>query len=273
MSKYISVDQAISKGHQRISYPVFALFLSLLGVNIYLGKHHLIPDWMFAVTGPGMFLIVWLYWSISVPKWKLWAYSHVRNVHELNKRALQEELYKEEGSFIAKTEIWSHADKLQWEVLKDRFLDQDEFIDDLTIPEESIIYYSKSKNIFELLLMLIVSSAGIYLLVHEHKVLLGIIVLFSGLVMAYFEFREVTNTTPQIILNDRGIELNEIGFFSWRSISNEIVHKRGSAKNPSFVLCFNHSEGSEEYEIDDLATDQYTLEKLMRVYRGRFENA
>tara|TARA_R110002072_G_scaffold237139_1_gene394625 strand:- start:222 stop:566 length:345 start_codon:yes stop_codon:yes gene_type:complete len=59
------------------------------------------------------FVFAWLWWSLSVPKWRLWAYSRVQDINALKTAAVSAGLTWPDGSFFEKTEIKSakHAAK------------------------------------------------------------------------------------------------------------------------------------------------------------------
>ena len=54
-------------------------------------------------------LLAWLWWSFSVPKWRLWAYERVVNIAELKERAVIAGLTWPDGTLFTRTEIKSRA--------------------------------------------------------------------------------------------------------------------------------------------------------------------
>jgi hypothetical protein len=55
------------------------------------------------------FMGAWLWWSVAVPRWRLWAYERVSDIPELKRRAVAEKLIWPDSSFFAKTESKSAA--------------------------------------------------------------------------------------------------------------------------------------------------------------------
>ncbi|HTU64856.1 MAG TPA: GNAT family N-acetyltransferase [Steroidobacteraceae bacterium] len=51
--------------------------------------------------------LAWLWWSLSVPRWRLWAYERVANIPRLKAEAVGYGLTWSDGSVFAKTEIKS----------------------------------------------------------------------------------------------------------------------------------------------------------------------
>lgn len=55
------------------------------------------------------FIAAWLWWSVNVPKWRLWAYERVNDIPELKRRAVAIGLTWPDGHFFERTEIKSNA--------------------------------------------------------------------------------------------------------------------------------------------------------------------
>jgi hypothetical protein len=269
MNEPVTVDEAIAKGHRMVNYPVFIIMFGTIGLTIYFGAQKIIPTWGFPVGFVLAFGLAWLWWSIMITKWRLWAFDNVRNVQELKKRAVQEKLIWADNSIFEKTEIRSVTDKEKWTSLQHKFKQEDIFQDDLTIPNETIIYYSKGGNFVEMAVMLGCLGVGIYLLVKTDSYILGSILSIVGVYFSFKEYKEATNTEPQIILNEKGIKTISTDFYNWSEIENEEVISEGSGKHTHYYLTYDHPNGAEHLQIDDYETDQRSLNKLLIVYRGR----
>lgn len=269
MNETVTVDEAISKGHRMVNYPVVIIMLGSIGVTLYLSTQKILPIWVFPIGFVLAFGLAWLWWSIMITKWRLWAFDNVRNVHELKKRAVQEKLIWADNSFFEKTEIRNATDKEKWNTLQHKFKQDDLFQDDLTVPNETIIYYSKGKNFVEMAIMLGCLGFGIYLLLKTDSYILGSILSIVGAYFGFKEYKEATNTEPQIILNGNGIKTISTDFCNWTEIENEEVISEGSGKHTHYYLTYDHPHGSERLQIDDYDTDLRSLTKLVIIYRGR----
>jgi hypothetical protein len=269
MHDIVTVDEALSRGRKMITIPGYIIMFGTIGLGLYLGSQKILPFWVMPISLFAGFGLAWLWWSFMITKWRLWAFENVRNVHELKKRAIQEKLIREDNSFFSKTEIRSESDKEKWYFLQSKFKQEDLFQDDLTIPDETIIYYSKGKNLFEMLLMLACLGAGIYLILIKESYVFGSILSVVGAFLSYREFKEATNRQPQIILNDKGIQTVSTEFYEWSEISDEDVISEGSGKHTYYYLTYQHPTGAERLQIDDYNTDQKKLTKLLILYRGR----
>lgn len=269
MNETVTVDEAISKGHRMVNYPVMVIMFGTIGITLYLGSQKLIPVCGFLLGFILAFVFAWLWWSFMITKWRLWAFDNVRNVHELKKRAIQEKLIWSNNSFFEKTEIRTVTDKDKLNTLSNKFNQEDVFQDDLTVANETIIYYSKSKNFVEMVIMLGCLGVGIYSLLIGESYIVGSILSIIGVFFGYKKYKDAANTEPQIIINERGVKTISTDFYSWNEIENEDVISKGSGKHISYYLIYNYPDGSEHLLIDNYDIDIKSLNKLLILYRGR----
>lgn len=82
----VSVDEALVKGRQMVTQPVQTIIVGGVILTILMGWWKLIPVWGYPVGFLISLALALLWWSVSVTTWRLWAFEHVRNVHELKKR-------------------------------------------------------------------------------------------------------------------------------------------------------------------------------------------
>jgi hypothetical protein len=264
----VTVNEAIKKGHRMVTYPGMAILLGPVAICLYLGAIDRIPLWML-LTGIGAGVVLaWLYWSIMITKWRVWAFENVRNVHELKKRATREKLIWGDNNIFEKTEIRNAADRENIDALQAKFKRADVFEDDLDVPEETLIYYAKGFNILQMFPGALCGAGGIYMLATTERYWVGIGGLAIGLVIIFENLRQVFNKKPQIILNNKGMQTISTPFYKWSSIRNEEVIDKMN-KNVRFYLKYDHPSGEEELPIDDYTTNRNKLEHLMYIYRGR----
>ena len=254
-----------------VNYPSIALIVVIAGLSTYAGLNKLLPEWTIAIGFIVAFVCGWLYWSRKITKWRIWAFEHVRNVKELKKRAVLENLIWQDDSWFERTEIRTREEKEKWSALKKKMNEEDAFEDDFIVPAETIIYYSKGKNLVEMSVMILVLGMGIYLIVQDVNLFLGLIFSGVGIYFGYREYRQATNKTPQLIINEKGLETVTAGFYVWNQIYKEDVISKRSGKHTNFYLSYNHPNGNELLHIDDLETDYQTLIHLLMVYRGRYK--
>lgn len=271
MFEIVTVDKALTKGHKMVTYPGMVIMFGIMGLTVLFGLQKGSPFWIWPVGIGSSIVLAWLYWSVRITKWKVWAFDNVRNVHELKKRAIQEKLIWTDHSPFNKTEIWNSSDKEKWKSLQDKFLIKDEikYEDDLTVPSERIIYYSKGKNLVEMAVMLGCLAVGVYIMALGDNTVLGSVLSLVGGYFAFKEFRQATNKIPQIIINEKGIETVKTKFYKWHDINDEDVEIQGSGKDTHYYLIYEHPDGAENLLIDDYDIEYRELRKLLRVYKGR----
>jgi hypothetical protein len=269
MKETVTVDTAILKGHKMITLPLVFVMIGSFGIVIF--SIDVLPSWAFPLSFLcSCLLFPWLYWSIMITKWRLWAFENVRNVHQLKRDAIAEKLIWSDGSIFEKTEIRTKSDREKWANLQKKFLQADvshTFQDDTSIPDETIIYYSSGST--EIIIGFILLSVGIYAVIVE--TIVGCIFGAIGAYTIYRGFKKRSDRTPQIILNDKGITTIDTGFYSWSVIKNASVIREGSHKNRYYYLVYEYPKGSERLDISDYNTYQGELNHLLLIYKGRYK--
>jgi hypothetical protein len=269
MCEAVSVDDAISKGHRMITVPISLIILIGIFLGLFLAINKIVPYWFAPLSIIIAILPAWLYWSFFITKWRIWAFENVRNVHELKKRAIREKLIWKDGSFFEKTEFRNQNQKDTWEKLLVKFDKADVFVDDPSIPETTLIYYSKFNVYTQVGMGFVVMMIGIGNLINNQSPTLGIIMIAISIYFLFKSFKKAKNREPQLILNEKGIETSEFGFHEWSQIYDEEVCTEGSGKSIKRKLVYSCQIGQIEFYIDDLTTDIKSLNKLLIIYRGR----
>jgi hypothetical protein len=113
--KKLSASAAIWAGQAWINLPVFLIIFSPLAL---LGL--LALPWLNrqpgTIAGPLLtfaFLVgvgsAWLWWSLMVPRWRIWAWSRVADTGDLRRRAVRHGLIWPEGHALERTEFRTAA--------------------------------------------------------------------------------------------------------------------------------------------------------------------
>jgi uncharacterized membrane protein YiaA len=219
------------------------------------------------VVGLGFFtsLIIFLILIFILhKKWKKWAFNNVDNLIELKRRMLQDK------KFITSRDF-NH--KVTTEKMINEYLIDNEFIDDPKIPEETNIYYSKSKSSFNVVLMALFVIGGIYLLIQTDKWIIGLVGLLLGVFGIIESLKNKSNSKPQIVISNKGIKSDNLKFYSWDDIKDEYIEKDFDTKNniTNYFLNYTYTDGYVHLNIEDLDIDDETLSNLLFVYRRRFQ--
>jgi len=267
----VTVNEALKKGNAMLNYASGAIFFVFIGGGFVLSN--LYPKFSAVMIVGGIvlgILLCLLYWCLQANKWKIWAYENVDNIHELKQRAIDSKLMYDDDSFWNKLIITSAADKQRLAALQDRFNQKDVYTDDVTVPTETLIYFSKPASMFNMFLGLVMLGFGIYLYTNHSLVPAGFLGLF-GAFLLYSGFKEYTNTKPQIILNANGIQTAKTELQDWKEITDERVYVESSGKSSTTYFTYDYPGGTEKVNIGDLAIDAEPLRNLLHVYRLRSE--
>ena len=103
IEKPVSIDEAIRRGRTQVMFPSMICLFAPLGLLLW-GTDDL-PGWVWAVALPGAFLASWLWWAVTIPRWRVWAIENVEDITELIFRAVSAQLMWLPGNFFEKTEI------------------------------------------------------------------------------------------------------------------------------------------------------------------------
>ncbi|MRX67698.1 hypothetical protein SAMN06265349_10567 [Flavobacterium resistens] len=266
MTETVTVEQALKKGRWQLKHLPMIVTFGIIGGGIYLSYAKIFEGWIIPVGFVLGFLSGWLVWSYFVNQWKIWAFENVRNVHELQRKAVEEKLIWESGSWFEKTEFKNYQQKQKLKQLEKKFLEKDIFKDDISVPKETVIFYSRIAILFLLVLSLVMNISGIYFL--YEKEYLGLFLLGVGVYLTYDNVKKLRDKSPQIIINAEGIKLKDEKLVKWNNIRNDRVFTEIRGKNSTTYLAFNH----EKIDIGELDIKTQDLEKMLHVYRVRYEN-
>lgn len=274
MREKISVDKAIKRGHLIVNLPVLITIIGIPSLAFFLNEQNLIPEWGIWVSFFLGIVLAWLIWSVVITKWRIWAFENVRNVHELKKRAIQENLIWNDGSIFEKTEIRNRSDKAKLEKIAKKFEKDDEYKEDHAVPKKTEIYYSKTKSYIELFISILIIGVGIYFFLKDENkgYVLGFIMILVGLYSSSKEIKKILNEEPQITIDDNGISTINVEFRSWNLISDEEVIQEGIGKSTKyFLFYFYEGQRFEKIDIASLNINRKKLENILRTYRLRYQ--
>jgi len=272
MNKEVTVDKALIK-YQQINNVVIVTASIACAVAFFFTFHYFSNELIF-------FLVVCIYVFLfaacvagfpTFNIWKFWAFSRVGNVHELKKRLILLGHVSEENIFFKKIENSTENDK-KYRKIRLKFAQEDIFVDDEAIPEETLVYYSKTISIMIIVLMLPLFTLGILLLLFAIDELpivavFGIFFLIGAVVLGYFfGYKKLINRKPQLTLNNKGISTKKKGFHKWEEIERCVIVTGNIG-----LLKYTHSRGHENVAIKELniKNNGIKLSKLLMVYRER----
>lgn len=275
MKKEVSVDEAITKGILLIKVPIILIFLIILCFGIYLAVVYQLKSYfsvLFVFVG---FFIILAYSILIVPKWKIWAFGNVRNVHELRKKALSKNLMARENVWTTKAEIFFGDDKQKWQEIQKKFLIPDEASFDENLPNSIEIFYSQFKLLIPIILYSIFLILIIYFMIIDSSFLgFGIIGLLAFGLFLYFGIVDFEKRNmPVLTINYDGIKY-ENDFYNWHEIKDERLKTTRSSKSfPNYYLAFNLIKNDNEIKIsiNSIKMKRSQLLNLIIDFRNRFD--
>ena len=179
-------------------------------------------NFLFLVAGfIAAIIFSFLIWGFTSVQWKIWAYTHVRNIHELQRRAVNENLIWKDSSFFNRFEIKSADQRIALKKLEARFDEPDELHDDVNVANSSYFYISKKKMYIKLVAGILVLAFGVYLYFNAHTPKEKFIVYAAPVVatlLIFQAYKGFTNKKPILILDEEGIRLQKRGLMPWQDI-------------------------------------------------------
>jgi len=151
------------------------------------------------------------------------------------------------------------------------------FIDDKSIPNETIFYHSKL-----LIWISIISGISMFVfgvgVISAHLVadnteeisnnyflvIFCIFLSFMGISLTYKEYIKLKRREPQLILNNRGIKTSKTSFYNWKEVEDEKFYI-----GQHWKMTYKHPRGVEEIFQTDLNISAKKLAKLLVLYRER----
>ena len=118
MPQTVNVKDAIKRGQKMVNAPIFFILFGPPFIAFLLNTKELLPQWTIGVAFAGGFVLAWLYWSVMITKWRIWAFENVDNPITLKHAAIAEKLIWPDGSIFEKTEIRTVNDKIRIEAIK-----------------------------------------------------------------------------------------------------------------------------------------------------------
>ncbi|TFF38023.1 hypothetical protein [Mucilaginibacter psychrotolerans] len=275
MFETVSVGEALARGKRMVTYPVYFIQLVPPAITIWLFIQFQFNGWLTTGIVVLSFIAAWLYWSVAIPKWRLWAFANVRNVHQLKSRAIKEKLIWPDGSIFNKTEIWSASRKLQWASLQHKFdkedvlENQNVFDIDLLVPPQIEIYYAKTKAFGNIVVGAGLVAAGIFLYGTDDLTWLAWSFIVVGLGLAVMAIRHLSNRTPQLTLSNDGVKLANNQFYYWVDIAGENTKLAPRGLGDTAYFYFSSPDGYKEIDISELDIKPGKLMGFLHTYRAR----
>lgn len=260
----VSVDDALRKG-RLILVLMFVIWIAIMTVALLtLGKYSVA---VFLILFFSAMPIGALVAAFLLNKWKYWAFENVRNVHELKQRAIEDRLITEKDKFFTKIENSTQNDVELWNI-KQKFLQDDVFLDDISVAKETYVYHSRFLIVFFLFIALFL-VVGLVFTQTDNFLYSGISALIVVIIFVFINKEKWNRSEPLILIDDRGIKTASTGFTEWKNIKNEKINVVGSGKYTKFYLVYDTPKGQESVSLTGTNIGKARMNKLLILYRNR----
>jgi hypothetical protein len=140
------------------------------------------------------------------------------------------------------------------------------------IQNETKIYYDKGVVVIRLEFYAICLIVILYLLfaTHGYTVCSIILVVLSGFI--YMDCRIFINKSPQIVINNLGIETAKTPFYNWKEINDVKVIEVFRGKGYHYCLTYEYPGGYEKVKLDNLNVDQERVREILNIYKAEGEH-
>lgn len=279
----LTVHQAIVSGRKMIQLPCLLL---LFGPAIFT---YLFTQSAYVVMLAPMILLAGaagaaVYRAYAVPMWMIWAFSRVRNVHELKRRAEFAYLIPGDANVgLRKFESWSMLQRAQWSALQSKFELKDIFVDVPEVPSETKVYYAWYKKIAMVLISMVCIGFGIlYFFFPDWGTstigtvwgyIIGFFFIALGVYLCYGSVRQLLDRDAQIVINNEGLATARNGFCSWSAIRDVKIVAKGSGRTRTFHLTYWTGRAYIDFELDGMDIGRRKLDRYLRIYQGRYAAA
>jgi len=150
------------------------------------------------------------------------------------------------------------------------------FNDDILVPAEIMIHFSKKAAGWLAVGGLLIAAYGLFLYDKSFGVFGRWVLEGLAAFLLFKALKEYFTKAPQIIINSEGIQTAKTRFYPWSDIKNEDTQTivRGIFPNriSNIYLVYNYPGGTEKLRIDDMAISGEQLLHLLHVYRTRSES-
>ncbi len=233
-----SVEQALEAAERQITRPCYGIMIASTVVGFiapFLGAHWLfVPSSLVAGVTISITYSRWI-----TPRWRIWAYSGVRDIHQLQRSAELAAILPKQ-SYMDEYGIMDYEQLVQLRILQQRFTEENDlFQDDASVPPVTEIYEDHLFNVGR-------DKTAIIIIDKE-----GITTADYG----FFEWSAVCN--EQVV---------------FKSFSSDCYGHRHSGTSGGKVayLTFYVTDEYIAYPLTVLDIKPEQLDLLLYIYRGRY---
>ena len=268
----VTVDAALRRGNLLLKVvPLVILLLSMSAPFLVSAVVDVHVGWLFAAGFMVALVLGWLWWSIAVTHWRIWAYEHVRNIHELMEVSVNEKLIWPKGNFLERTEIRTKAQRELLVQLEARFATPDERVDDPAVPAQTVVKYARGQMSYLLAWGIAMIGFAAYRFTSDESPIVPLLLAAMGCWVIVDGGRKLLRVRPVLEISSAGIVLNGGPLIPWEEISSTQVVQRGSGRSTRHMLAVHHGRTLSDVEIGSLGISKGSLRHALKVHRLRWE--
>jgi hypothetical protein len=132
-------------------------------------------------------------------------------------------------------------------------------LDTIEDADKTMFFYSRSKIFLYFLLATILMLSGLLLVSIDQPFPFGIATIGTALYSFITRFIMLRDKEPQLIINEKGIQIRKSPFYTWAVIYGVAFESRRIGKGYEEYLVFQADRRKQEIKIDDLATNKKFL--------------
>jgi len=278
MSKEVSVSRAIRVGQLLVNVPLIFVMLIGSGLFFYLGiKFEIL--WLMPLGVFLSFIPMWLWWSVTITIWRIWAFENCIYVHDLKEEAIYAGLIWHDGSIFEKTEIRTPRQKDRLLIIDEMFKSEykpELIMDDGSVPSQQKIFYSNNEIKYYGLLGVFLVILGTYLTYLNY---FGFILILFAIPLIWKLLTQSLIEEHGITLSDEGILIEGMEFIEWSTIDDISVRILRMGRSSPFRLhikfkqAYNGSEVFEKFDLverfDNIDMSPQKFKELVKLYRQR----
>jgi hypothetical protein len=264
----ISVEKALIHGRWLIIYIPVSLVMAMVGLFVF-GQAGDKMDYQFSILLIALLAVfVIAYWTTISAYWMIWSFARVTNVHQLKRRARKEKLLSSDHNDLPRFALLSAAQRTEWARIEKRFLEEDVFYDDKSVPQQTLIFYSRKTAIFFLIFgILTVCFAALLIDIEGAKGFLMVITIgLFGLYLMWRACIKIFRKAPVLTLSSQGIAVLDSQLLPWNKVTDWQINY--TSRN----YYFDVNNGLHSIKINTLRISRRRLLYLLEIYQQRHEN-
>ncbi len=268
MNVEVTIKEALSVGKRMVIFPSLAILIGFsFGFGIVLDQFKIHLSIGLFVGFLSGFVAMKLYWNYSSKKWQLWAFSNVKNVNELKRKAIENRLINKNFILDDKKQIRDNELRKKIAHIQKKFDSKEVFHDAFSIPKVTKIKASKIGETIPFILGFFMLGCVIYGYLEVKTASFYLIIAFAvALFFWAIGIFAIFHKVVLIRMDDTGVQLHQKEFIRWEEVLACFVEKRLVGDHYAYYIVFQLKTVTIEFSINGLELNPQRIEKLAQIY-------